>query len=188
MPSGIPSGIKNQPRVIVGKVSGQYGVQGWVKVYSYTRPVEQILEYQRWMLAERPDADEWRPVRVTSARRQSKKLLAKLAGIDDRNGADQLAGKWIAVRPGQLPPLPEGEYYWDDLTGLSVVNQHGVDLGVVDYLIETGANDVLAVRRAGTVNDSGDDPSERLLPWSPEVIVEVDLAGGRIRVDWDADE
>ncbi len=144
-------------------------------MYSYTRPPQQILEYDRWMLAEHPDADEWQSVEVTSARWQSQKLLAKLAGTDDRNGAEGLVGKWVAIQSAQLSPLPEGEYYWSDLAGLSVLNQDGVELGVVDHLIETGANDVLAIR-----SESG----EQLLPWSPEVIVEVDLVGGRIRVEW----
>ena len=182
---------ENQP-LVVGKINGQYGVKGWIKVFSYTRPPEQILEYQRWMLGERPDAGDadgadngsnWRAVTVTSARRQSGRLLAKLAGVDDRDRAHDLAGKWIAVHPSQLAALPGGEYYWSDLAGLSVVNQDGVELGVVDHLVETGANDVLAVRR-----DGADGADERLLPWTPEVIVEVDLEGGRIRVEWDPDD
>lgn len=170
--------------VIVGKVVGQYGVKGWIKVYSYTRPVEQILTYGRWMLAKRRDAARWRPVRVASARQQSNKLLAKLAGINDRDAAGGLTGEWIAIRPSQLPHLPEGEYYWSDLTGLTVVNQDGVELGIVDHLVETGANDVLAVRRPGP----GNAQAERLLPWSPEVVVEVDVEGGLLRVEWDADD
>ena len=175
--------------VIVGKISGQYGVKGWIKVYSYTRPAAQILEYARWMLAAQPDSGDWQSVTVASVRRQSKKLLAKLAGIDDRSGADELLGKWIAVRPSQFPRLPRGEYYWSDLTGLGVVNQDGVELGVVAHLVETGANDVLVVRD-DPANVAADTTAagERLLPWLPEVIVEVDLEGGRIRVEWNPDD
>ena len=182
--------------VVVGKISGQYGVKGWVKVYSYTRPAAQILEYARWMLAAQPDSGDWQSVTVASVRRQSKKLLAKLAGIDDRSGADELLGQWIAVRPSQFPRLPRGEYYWSDLTGLGVVNQDGVELGVVAHLVETGANDVLVVRDdpanvAADTTAAADGiaaASERLLPWLPEVIVEVDLEGGRIRVEWNPDD
>ena len=176
--------------VIVGKISGQYGVKGWIKVYSYTRPAAQILEYARWMLAAQPDSGDWQSVTVASVRRQSKKLLAKLAGIDDRSGADELLGQWIAVRPSQFPRLPRGEYYWSDLTGLGVVNQDGVELGVVAHLVETGANDVLVVRDdpANVAADTTAAAGERLLPWLPEVIVEVDLEGGRIRVEWNPDD
>ena len=166
-------------------------MKGWVKVYSYTRPVEQILEYRRWLLAGRHDlpecspesSPEWRPVRVTSVRRQSKKLLAKLAGVDDCDSSERLTGKWIAISQSQLAELPHGEYYWSDLIGLAVMNQDGVELGVVDHLVETGANDVLVVREDG----AGDAAVERLLPWSPQVVVAVDVKGGCIRVQWDAE-
>ena len=179
--------------VILGKISGQHGVKGWLKVYSYTRPAAQILEYRRWMLADAPvDSHrqwDWQPVEVAKVRRQAKKLLVKLAGVDDCNAAEALAGRWIAVQPSQFPPLPKGEYYWRDLNGLAVVNQDGVELGVVDHLVETGANDVLAVRprHAGASGASGES-GERLLPWSPEVIVAVDIAGGHIRVEWHLDD
>lgn len=166
--------------VIVGKITAQYGVKGWIKVYSYTRPAEQILGYRRWVLAERPDASDWQAVRVVSGRRQSQKLLAKLAGVDDRNTSAGLAGKWVAIAPSQLSCLPEGEYYWSDLIGLAVVNRDGVELGRVDHLVETGANDVLVVRRDG-------EAKERLVPWSPDAIIDVDTEGRRIRVGWDAD-
>lgn len=167
------------PAVVVGKIAGQYGVKGWLKVQSFTRPPAQILRYQNWQLAARRDADcDWRPVQVAATRSQAQKLLAKLDGVDDRSAAEQLAGQWIAIAESQLTPLPPGEYYWSDLIGLAAVNLRGVELGVVEQLIETGANDVLVVR---------DGATERLLPWAPRVIVEVELAAGRLRVDWDAD-
>ncbi|MDD9812589.1 MAG: ribosome maturation factor RimM [Gammaproteobacteria bacterium] len=168
--------------VIVGKISAPAGVKGWLKVHSFTRPVAQILRYRRWLLAGRRDGD-WRAFQVTAAREQPPKLLAKLAGVDDRNTVDALAGRWIAVAPAQLEALPPGEYYWSDLIGLTVVNQDGVELGVVDHLLETGANDVLVVRQE---RRPGAGAQELLLPWSPHAIVEVDVAAGRLRVDWDA--
>ncbi|MDD9885032.1 MAG: ribosome maturation factor RimM [Gammaproteobacteria bacterium] len=167
--------------VIVGKISAPAGVKGWLKVHSFTRPAAQILRYRRWLLAGRRDGD-WRAFHVTAAREQPPKLFAKLAGVDDRNTVEALTGRWIAVAPAQLEALPPGEYYWSDLIGLTVVNRDGVELGVVDHLLETGANDVLVVRqerRAGA--------QELLLPWSPHAIVEVDVAAGRLRVDWDSD-
>ena len=169
--------------VIVGKISAPAGVKGWLKVHSFTRPAAQILRYRRWLLAGRRDGD-WRAFQVTAAREQPPKLLAKLAGVDDRNTVESLTGRWIAVAPAQLEALPPGEYYWSDLIGLAVVNQGGVELGVVDHLLETGANDVLVVRQE---RGQGAGAQEILLPWSPHAIVEVDVAAGRLRVDWDAD-
>ncbi len=177
--------VASQQRVVMGKISGQHGIKGWIRVHSYTRPLEQILEYDRWLLAAHPDSDAWQSVTLTEVRWQAKKLLAKLDGVDDRNAADSLAGKWIAVHSSQLAQLPKGEYYWSDLIGLLVVNQDGVELGMVEHLVETGANDVLAVRPVGA---AADDASARLLPWSPTVIRAVDINGGCIRVEWAVDD
>lgn len=87
-------------------------------------------------------------------------------------------GYEIGVRRDQLPALSPGEYYWKDLIGLQVVNIEGDDFGTVDKLLETGANDVLVVK----------GEQERLIPFvMKQVIVEVDLQQGQIRVDWDKD-
>ena len=174
--------------VVVGKISGHYGVKGWVKVYSYTRPVEQILEFDQWLLADQPEATSWQQIEVISGKQQSGRLLAKFAEANDRNSADGLIGKWIAINRSQFAALPQGEYFWSELIGLSVKNQDGFDLGIVDHLVETGANDVLVVRPGSPVEKNSTGNSvERLLPWSPDVIIEVDVDGGMIKVEWDPD-
>ncbi|MDR2614033.1 MAG: ribosome maturation factor RimM, partial [Candidatus Accumulibacter sp.] len=78
----------------------------------------------------------------------------------------------------ELPATEAGEYYWDDLVGLEVVNAQERPLGRVAGLIGTAANDVLRV-------ESGE--GERLLPFVDAVVREVDVPAGRIRVDWEAD-
>ena len=85
----------------------------------------------------------------------------------------------IGVNRSDMPALEEGEYYWSDLEGLTVQKESGEMVGTVAYLIETGANDVLVVQKAG---------EEVLLPFvTGEVIKDVDLAAGVIRVDWEWD-
>ena len=79
--------------------------------------------------------------------------------------------------PRSLLPKTEREFYWADLVGLKVVNLQGHDLGAVQGLLATGANDVLEVK--------GD--CHRLIPFIGQVIAEVDLASGVIRVDWGED-
>jgi len=161
--------------VTLGRISGLYGVRGWVRVFSHTDPREGIVRYSPWYLRL---GGEWRPVRVAEGRRHGKGVVARLEGCDDRDQAARLMGAEIAVRREQLPPLPPGEYYWTDLEGLRVVTREGVELGTVARLMETGANDVLVVR----------GERERLIPYLPErVVLEVDLEGGLIRVDWDPD-
>lgn len=165
--------MTGKERIEVGKISGVFGVKGWVKVFSYTDPRENILDYSPWLLNKVPESRE---VRVLEGKVQGKTIVAHLQGIDDRNAAAMLAGCSISIARSQLPKAGEGEYYWTDLVGLQVVTQNGVDLGRVDYLIATGANDVLVVQ--------GD--RERLIPFlQGQTIIEIDLQGGRMMVDWD---
>ena len=111
----------------------------------------------------------------------TKKLFAKIAGVNSREDAENLNMQWIAITNSQLAILQTGEYYWNQLIGLTVTNQQHIIFGVVDHLLETGANDVLVVR------DADNNYRERLIPWSPHFIVEVDMAGRQIRVNWPAD-
>lgn len=105
-------------------------------------------------------------------------VIAKLDGIDDRDQAANLVGSSIYVKLAQLPALQDGEYYWSDLVGLNVKTSSGTWLGVVDSLLETGANDVLIVK--------GD--RERAIPFlQGSTILSIDLDNGLMIVDWDAD-
>ncbi len=161
--------------MILGRVTGLYGVRGWVKVHSHTNPPHNILQYSRWHLQ---IGDEWQAVNVLDGRRHGKGLIALLEGWQDRDAGRSLLGVQIAVERSQLPALPPEEHYWADLIGLRVVNAAEVELGRVDSLMETGSNDVLVVR----------NHRERLIPYVPgDVVLEVDLTAGVIRVDWDAD-
>ena len=160
------------PMVRMGEVSGVHGVHGWIKVFSHARPRESIFEFRDWWLG-----CERRHFRLVAGRRSGKTLVARLEGVSDRDVAARMRGQAIYVPFRDLPKLPEGEYYWAELVGLRVFTSNGVDLGEVASLMETGANDVLVV--------SGE--RERLIPYIPDVVREVDLGEGRMLVDWDAD-
>ena len=161
-------------RVTLGRIVGLFGVKGWVKIYSATRPIEDILNYSEWLVG---GEGAERRVRLLDGRLQGPGLVALLEGCADRDQARALVGATIAVERAQLPALAEGEYYWCDLEGLRVLTLEGQVLGNVDHLIETGANDVLVVH----------GERERLLPYTGEVVRRIDLEAGLIEVDWDAD-
>ena len=162
-------------RVVLGRIAGAYGIKGWVKVISETSPADNITAYPSWQLGRE---DKWQKYTLTSARPHGKGIVAKLDGVEDRDKAESLKGRLIAVNREELPQAAEGEYYWADLQGLAVRTTEGVDLGKVDYLFETGANDVLVVK--------GD--KERLVPFIREQVIKaVDLKQGLITVDWDPD-
>ena len=165
----IPDGL-----VFIGRISGLFGVQGWVKVFSHTRPREAIIGYSPWLVK---IGGDWREVEVEDGRAQAKGIVAKLTGYDNRDQASGLIGAEIALKLSQLPPLKQGEYYWAQLVGLEVINLAGEKFGKVSHLFDTGANDVMVVRNG----------NERWLPVTGKVIREVDFESGLIRVDWDAD-
>ncbi len=159
----------------MGRVSGLFGVSGWIKVFSHTEPREGILDYSPWYLKQQ---GVWQAHEIEAGHRQGRGVVAQLRGYDDRDQVAELIGCDIAVQREQLPELQENEYYWSDLQGLQVVNLEGVELGKVSHLFETGANDVVVVK--------GD--RERLIPYTwGQAIRRVDLAAGLMVVDWDAD-
>jgi 16S rRNA processing protein RimM len=161
--------------VILGRVTGLFGVKGWIKVRSYTEPREAILDYKDWLFFRNGDPQA---VKLAEGKRHGKSVIARIEGVDDRDEAARYVGDEIGVSRETLPDTQRGEYYWADLEGLQVVHKDGRALGTVAYLLATGANDVLVVQ--------GDQ--EILIPFvQDEVIKDVDLAAGVISVDWEWD-
>jgi 16S rRNA processing protein RimM len=162
--------------VVMGKVVGAQGILGWVKVQTFTEYLDSLLDYDTWYVG---NEQEWRPLEVLEANvHGGRVLIAKLQGIPDRTAAEKYKGLLIAVPRADLPEKEEGEYYWSDLIGLTVENLAGEVFGMVDSLLETGANDVLVVK-----GESG----EKLIPFIDSVIKHVSLKDKTIRVDWQAD-
>ena len=159
-----------------GQISGVFGVKGYVKVFSLTQPRENILKYSPWLLQKN---DLTKEVNVIGGQRQGNNVVAELENIVDRDAAQALMGWDILISRQSLPKAKPGEYYWTDLVGLEVETLTGIKLGVVDHLIETGANDVLVVV---------DGEIERLIPFLQQhTVLNIDLAAGLIHVDWDPD-
>lgn len=164
-------------RVLVGRIVGLYGVQGWLKIESWTEPRTRIFDYQPWLLTAAPGEEV--EVGGIKGRPQGKGLICYLPDVDDRDKAAALVGRDIYVTRAQLPPPARDEYYWVDLEGLEVVTTQGAVLGRISHLFATGANDVMVVR---------DGERERLIPFVQGMYVHsVDLSGGRMVVDWDPD-
>jgi len=161
--------------LVLGRVSGLFGLQGWVRVFSHTEPRHGIVGYHPVFLNRQ---DQWQPFIIEDGRAHGAGVVLKFVGYDDRDQAATLIQSAIAVRRAQLPPLTPGEYYWADLEGLRVVTLAGMELGTVSRIFATGANDVLVVK----------GERERLLPFvKGQIVVEVNVEQGWLRVDWDPD-
>jgi 16S rRNA processing protein RimM len=165
--------------VVMARVLGPYGIQGWIKARPYTASIVTLLDYATWWLAPAADEEAWREFKVSTARQHGDTLVASLAGVADREAALEWRGAWVAVPRSALPEPVAGEFYWSDLVGLAVINRAAQALGHVTRVLETGAHPVLQVE--------AEDGGERLIPVVGVYVDAIDPAAGRIVVDWPAD-
>ncbi len=160
--------------ICVGHITGAQGIQGWVRVFSNTSPRENIVSYSPWLVEA---GDRLQAIEI-EGRLQGRNVIARLAGVEDRDQANEMTGSKIYILPEQLPKLEEGEFYWSQLIGLKVESLQAHALGTIEAMMETGANDVMVL--------NGD--RERLIPFvMDEVVREIDLTNKRVVVDWQPD-
>ena len=168
--------------MIVGRFGVPHGVQGWIRVQSFTEVSEDILRYGPWRLSDSPPPHS--EVQVRDSRKDGKGLLVRLRECESREELARFTGQLISVPASCLPDPGHEEFYWHQLIGMRVVNRQQQDFGTVTRLIETGAHDVLVVQG----DDASIDRSERLIPWRPQVVVcKVDIERALITVDWGDD-
>ena len=161
--------------VVMGHVVSAFGVRGWLKIRPFTERPGSLLEHRTWWVGK--DGIDWRPMVLEEGNVNGVVVVAKLAGIESPEAAARFRQYDIAVDRCDLPPHQEGEYYWSDLIGLDVVNTAGESLGCVDHLMDNGAQSVLVLK--------GD--RERLIPFVPQFVIDVDLARRLITLDWGLD-
>ena len=166
--------------ILLGKISGVHGIKGWVKVFSHTSPRVKITEYSQWYMKSSKD-QSWQPRKLIEGKAQGKNIIAKLDGVNYRDEAEALVGTEIAIHKDQLEVLAENEYFWRDLIGLSVETTTGEKLGQIDWLFNTGSNDVIVVKDTESA-----ELKEHLLPFVfDDVIKSVDIDKSLMVVDWD---
>jgi len=169
--------------ILLGEISGVSGLKGWVKVFSHTSPRLQITEYKQWFL-QKKGSDQWQSVKLKGGKAQGKNIIASIEGVQYRDQAEALIGSKIAVSSDQLEKLSEGEYYWKDLIGLDVENTEGDKLGKIDWLFNTGSNDVITVKG----KDADGEKKEHLIPYiMDDYVISVSLSDSLMVVNWDPD-
>jgi 16S rRNA processing protein RimM len=161
--------------VIIGKCGRPYGVRGWLHIQSFTADPSNILNYRQWILI--TSQGKQKPVSLEDLRPHGNHFVAKIKGFDSPEAAKTICLFQIAMAKDDLPTLQEGQYYWEELTGLQALLPNGKALGVVDSLFETGANDVIAV-----TTPKG---KELLVPYIDSVVLDINLKQGTITLDWD---
>ena len=158
----------------MGRIVGPIGVQGWLKVKPFTESPDALGEFEAWVVSG-PDGWQVRPLEGFEL--HSKGPVGKIAGCDDRDAAERLRDRDVAVPREALGEADEGTLYQVDLVGLEVVEEGGGALGRVESFFETGETSVMVVR----------GERERLIPFVPGFVKAVDREAGRITVDWKDD-
>jgi 16S rRNA processing protein RimM len=176
--------------VELGRLAGPWGVKGWTKVVPYSKDAEVLQKAKQWFLC----APQGRyakgfeaftgtvQVNVDQCKPHSDGLVALLTAVTDRDQIASLKSASVWVSRQQFPPAKKDEYYWVDLMDLAVINREGLSLGVVTDLVATGPSSVLVVTQG-----EGDAAVERLIPFVPVYVDDVDLAKRTILVDWQPD-
>ena len=167
--------MKPGGKVIIGRLEHPYGLHGWIKVTSFSNPIDNILSYQIWQTQHN---HQWQTKKLQAGKLHISFIVAKLEGINNPETAKAYTNHLIAVARQTLPHLKGGDYYWTDLIGLKIINTQGIQLGIIHSLLETGSNDVLVVKSK---------ERERLIPYMSKVIQSVNLGRKIIVVKWDAD-
>ncbi|MPZ99894.1 MAG: 16S rRNA processing protein RimM [Dehalococcoidia bacterium] len=155
-------------RIAVGRINSPWGLKGHVKVTPLTGNPQRLAQGASVLVR-----GERRRILEHTEPYGYPMLL--LEGYTNRNAAEGLRGELLEIEESELPPLPEGEYYIDDLVGLTVVTVAGDEVGELVEVLTTGANDVYVVRRPGA--------RDALIPAVKDIVQSVDLEARRVTVD-----
>lgn len=163
-----------EPRfLVVGRIVRAHGVRGELRVEVLTELPERLTWLERVYLSRDPDDEDPQPATVTNVRFHKGQALVTLVGAATREAADALRSTYLLVPIAEAIPLEADEFYLYQLEGLQVYSDEGERLGVVQEVLETGANQVFVVHGPA---------GELLLPNTEEVVQEIDLDTGRMTV------
>jgi 16S rRNA processing protein RimM len=157
-------------RILLGRIAGAHGIRGEVLIKTFTAAPENIGAYG-------PLSDETgtRTFKLKSARATPKGVVARLQGVDDRNGAEALRGIALYIERDRLPEAAEDEFYHADLVGLTAVDGDGKPVGEIVAVQNYGAGDLLEIRLAGS-------SKTELVPFTDAAVPQVDVAARRVVV------
>jgi len=163
----------------MGRIVAPYGVKGWLKVLPSTAERDTMLSHKEWWMRPRGEGSEWRLCPLEEGRPHGSALIVRIAGLDDREAAAKYSGGDVGIARSALPAAGKDEIYWSDLVGLAVWNRQGECLGTVATVQDFGAHPVLRVEHG--------EGKPRLIPFVDAYVDAVDVAAGRIEVDWGKD-
>ena len=162
--------MTTQERIVIGHLTEPYGIKGWLHLLSNANPPENIFNYKTWQVQQN---NQFITLPLESYKPHGNHFVIKIKNCDDRDQALYFKNKNIFIDRAELPELQNNQYYWSDLIGLAVVNKQNQSLGTIDYLFETGSNDVIATT------------TRQFIPYLNHVILSVNLEKKIMLVDWE---
>jgi 16S rRNA processing protein RimM len=195
------SGISASSIVVMARVGAPHGVKGDLKLQVFS---EADLSAFSTLWIQHPKKDPrnpnaypnfsgsvWEPIPKHRIFDRGLLTLIHFEDWNDRDLAKKFTNTLIGVDQSDLPAISsdqeDHEFYWSALIGMRVINQQNIDLGIVDHLFETGANDVMVLKKSQMDADGKLIVKERLLPFIDSVILSVDKSAREIQVDWSED-
>ena len=155
-------------RITVGRINASWGLKGHVKVTALTSNNTRLIQGASLIVA-------GTRLEILEVITPQGYPIVRFAGVNDRTAAEKLRGELIQIEDDELPELPHGEYYVDDLCGLSVLTTDGFPIGILKEVLTTGANDVYLIKRP--------NKKDTLIPAIADVILAVDLERGQMTID-----
>ena len=154
-------------RIKVGKITGAFGIRGELKVLSYADRPHRFEELGSVYAGK----DEYE---ITNVRYQKGMVLLRFRGVDTRNDAERLTGRYLEIDRTVLRELDDDEYFIFDLIGLEAVNQDGKHIGKVTDVIQNSAQDLYEIET--------DDGRKHLIPAVYELVTEINIDSGIMRI------
>lgn len=163
--------MKN-PYFTVGQIVKPQGIKGEVKVRSFADDPKRFHSLHEVMLGDKEGPTD--RTKVSSCRAQGDSVYLHIAGVNDRDGAEKLRGRYIWIQRSQAVTLTEDTYYLSDLLDCAVVDETGHVYGAIEEIIQTGSNDVYVIRPK--------DGGQLLIPALKSIVSRVDIEDGRVTV------
>ena len=157
-------------RVCVAQIGAAHGVRGEVRLRSFTQDPEAFTSY-----GPLESEDGARRFTIEALRPAKDHFVARIAGVNDRDAAEQLTNLRLYVSRATLPPAGEGEFYHADLVGLAALTPDGTPLGTVTAVHNFGAGDIVEIKR--------EDAEPLLVPFTDTAVPTIDIKAGRMVVN-----
>ena len=163
--------IKRNPKedlIPIAKFGKTHGIVGHITIISFCNPPENLLEYKNLFYENGEKI-------YAQLNQKNKKILATLKGSTSIDDVAYLINKMIYISKNDLPTLNDGEFYWEDLIGMDVINHSGTKLGAIEKIENHGATDLIFIK---TTKD------DLIIPFINDFIQNVDLEKKQLVLNW----